>query len=595
MWAALPLWSVDFIPIQDLAGHLATVRVCGELGNTESVFFGRYFHPEWLLPNALFFYAVRLLSLVMEINIAAKVVLSAYVFFLPVSMGAFFRSCGGSRWLGLMGLWLVYSDLLAHGFVSFVLGIPLLFFFLVYAQDYVKQPSKKKGCIVVLFLVVCFLCHAQIFLQACLFGLVLTLLSWDGWRMLGVRILPYVFGSIPFFAWFLRFFMYPPSDGVAEVTFGGLESELGFKWANPERLISQFLDNSMMRFDSQADETALLLMILSLLVLLWARRGSVVSIHGDSRQSGGLRNHTVECLTVAALAGYILLPLHMKGQAEISSRFLPFVLMMLPGWGAIPRKPVAAVAIILMVVVGSGLFHRDVKEHFQEYEAQEMGDLRGMMSLLDEKDRLAYLRPDRKHRIVKRGASWYLDSYHMVLNGGLNRMPFHVIYPHHTVIFPQAAPPRVHEVKIQHFPGSERARWYTHVLVYSKGKPNFRGRERNKMSLLAHTGSLWLYRLIIQQRDPPDVDKQPRKKTVKALDVESFRSGSRFLDRLVRMARAQVLREEREKKRKEAVRKRKEERRKELKRKRAKRKRSKTKRTKSKVKKAPINTDHNGR
>ena len=585
-WAALPLWSVDFIPIQDLPGHLATVRVWGELGDPESVFFGRYFHPEWLLPNALFFYAVRLLSVLLEINIAAKVVLSAYVFLLPVSMGAFFRSCGGSRWLGLMGLWLVYNDLFAHGFVSFVLGIPLLFFFLVHAQAYVKEPSRRKGATVALFLVVCFLCHAQIFLQACFFGLVLILLSWEGWRMLGVRALPFVLGSIPFLAWFFRFFVYPPSGGVAEVTFGGLESELGFKWADPERLVSQLLNNSMMRFDSQADEAALLLMILSLLLLLWSRRGPAEPTEGQKRPSG-MRAYTVECLTVAALAGYMLLPLHMKGQAEISSRFLPFVLMLLPGWGAIPRKKVAAIGVMLVVLLGSAVFHKNVKNHFVDYEGQEMGDIRGMMALLDETDRLAYLRPDRKHRIVKRGASWYLDSYHMVLNGGLNRMPFHVIYPHHTVVFPQAAPPRVHEVKIHHFPGSNRSKWYTHVLVYSKGKPNFRGRDRNRMSLLAHTGSLWLYRLIIQKDPPPRVDKQPRKKPLNGSNLTTFKSGSKYLDRLVRMARAQVLKEEREKRRKEDVRKRDLERRKERKRKKSKKKRSKKKGKRSKPKKAP--------
>jgi hypothetical protein len=287
----------------------------------------------------------------------------------------------------------------------------------------------------------------------------------------------------------------------------------------------------------------------------------------------------------------------MKGQAEISSRLLPFILMMLPGWGALPTRRIGAVALVLFIVIGSGRFHKEVGEHFREYEAEEMGDLRGMFSLLDENDRLAYLRPDRKHRNLKRGASWYLDSYHMVLNGGLNRMPFHVIYPHHTVIFPQVAPPRVHEVKIHHFPGSDRARWYTHVLVFSKDKPNFRGREKKRLSLMAHTGSLWLYQLKHLEKKKPDLNNRSWKKTRREVGPTSLRSGSRFLDRLVRVAKARILREERKAKRKEALEKRKEKNRKKRKKQKKKKKKKSTKRKAStrSLEKLPTETDRNDR
>jgi hypothetical protein len=490
--AIVPLWVVDVLPLQDLPGHLATARVMHDYGQPGSAFNDLYFLPRWLLPNAVFFYLVDLLAHLMPIDVGAKVVFSVYAALVPMSLAAFFRALGHSRWLGLFGLWFVYTDLMGFGFASFVLGTPALFFFLAAAHRHALQPTLRRDVGQALWFVGLYLIHAQIFLVAGLYTVVILLLDWQGPRALARRVLPYAVGSVPFIAWALRFFVFAPKRTEAEVTFGGLQSELGFAWSSPAKLVAELSRKPIIGFDSYVDELAVLFLGLMLLAVLWSRREPQP---GDASGPGalpGLRRYTVEILTLVTVAGFVLLPLHMKGQAIISTRLIPFAWMMLPAWGRMPRGPFWGVVVAWGLTVGSIGFHIAVAQEFRKYEAQELGDFRGLMDTLHPGDRLAYLRPDRAHRIVDRGASWYLDSYHMVWNGGLNRMPFHVIFPHHTVVLPDRSPPRVDERRIRRFAHDKSSRWYTHVLVYSDETPRFGAGARN-LELLGQSGRLWLY------------------------------------------------------------------------------------------------------
>lgn len=484
--AAIPLWTVEFLAFQDLPGHLATVRALADMHDPSSPLYGHYFRPQWLLPNAVFFYATWALSTLVGISAAAKLLFTAYCFALPASVAVFFRSVGASPWMALGSLLLIYNDPFGYGFASFALGLPVLFFWLAVAHRHASRPTPRRGWAVAVGLVLLFLSHAQIFLTAGLFGVVLVALSWEGPRVLWQRLWPYILGSLPFLAWFLRFFVFPPDQGLADVTFGGLQSALGFTWSGPRLLLEQLRTDVLMGFADQSDETALLALGIFTLVVLVGRRG-----HRPTQ--AGLRGYTVEALTFASMASFILLPLHMRGQALISSRFLPLVAFLLPGWGRMPRRPLVAAIVALSVFGASAWFHVRVAHNLQAYEHDELGDIAGLLTMLKPTDRLAYLRPDREHPVVDRGASWYLDSYHLVLNGGLNRMPFHVIYPHHTVVVPGHSLPRLDERRPERFPGSNEAAPYTHALVYSHREPRF-GKRQDRMVLLGHTGSLWLFR-----------------------------------------------------------------------------------------------------
>ncbi|NUN12543.1 MAG: hypothetical protein HUU55_02775 [Myxococcales bacterium] len=498
--ATIPLWVVEFVPLQDLPGHLATVRVLLDLD--QSPFAETYFRPDWLLPNAVYFYLVKWLSYLLPIGIASKLVLSVYCLTLAPSLGALFQSCGRSRWLGLVGLLYVYNDPMSYGFVSFATGIPPMLFTIAIANRHAAHPTPKQGFLLAGLLAVLFLFHAQIFLQACLFGLVLAFLSFDGWKVAWQRIWPIALGSLPFLAWFLRFFVFPQTSARADVTFGGLASETGFRWASPAKLLEEMRNNILISFNAETDELLMLIVLAVTLVLLASRRRrQVVTIGKEVFSAHNRRTFVIEALTFVALLGFVALPLHMKGQALISSRLIPFAAMFLAGWGSLPRNRVLRVLVVATILVTSVWFHLSVAQHFRRYVRYEMGDFQTLMSKLDQNDRLAYLRPERSHRWVDSGASWYLDSYHIVLNGGLSRMPFHVIYPHHTVVYPTKSLPRVNEVRIQQFPASLESRAYTHVLVYSIERPAF-GPKNKWVQMVMHTGNLWLYRIVHPEIKP---------------------------------------------------------------------------------------------
>lgn len=521
--ATIPLWVVEWIPLQDLPGHLATVRVLADMD--QPPFADTYFRPDWLLPNAVYFYLVLWLSYLVPIGIASKLVLSAYCLSLAPALGALFQSCGRSRWLGLIGLLYIYNDPMSYGFVSFAISIPPLLFTIAIANRHAAHPTPKLGFFLAGLLVVLFLFHAQIYLQACMFGLVLIFLSFDGYRVLWQRVWPFVLGSLLFFAWFLRFFVFPPTYSRADVTFGGLASETGFRWASPAKLLEEMRNNILISFNAETDELLMLIVLAITLVLLASRRRrSAYTIGRAAFPAHNRRTYAIEALTFAALLGFVALPLHMKGQALISSRLIPFAAMFLAGWGSLPKDRLLRVVVIGTILVTSVWFHLSVAQHFRRYVRYEMGDFKTLMAKLDADDRLAYLRPERAHRWVDSGGSWYLDSYHIVMNGGLSRMPFHVIYPHHTVVFPNKSLPRVNEVRIQQFPASKESRAYTHVLVYSIERPEF-GLKNKWLQMVMHTGNLWLYKIIHPEIKP----RLPAEQDMPRMDRRgSELSGTRF-------------------------------------------------------------------
>jgi len=122
----LPVWTLSYLPTQDGPGHQAVVYVMRELDGPEGSALRDYF--EWapdLVPNWISFAFMTSLSRVMSISTAERLLASAYVILLPVSMwltlGVIDRR---HRYLAIGALPFVFNRFFHKGFFSFNLSLP---------------------------------------------------------------------------------------------------------------------------------------------------------------------------------------------------------------------------------------------------------------------------------------------------------------------------------------------------------------------------------------------------------------------------------------------------------------------------------------
>src|SRR3954468_6906999 len=98
-----PIWSVAYHPLPDLANHMAASTVWVHL-HDPSWDFGRYYQMNLGLNPYWGYYApMRVLAPIFGIDIANQLVLSLYVFALPVGTTWLALRLDRSRWIGLFG------------------------------------------------------------------------------------------------------------------------------------------------------------------------------------------------------------------------------------------------------------------------------------------------------------------------------------------------------------------------------------------------------------------------------------------------------------------------------------------------------------
>ena len=123
--AVLPLWWVDFPPIQDLPQHLAAIRVLHDY-RTPALGFEQYFEIDLLRTQYVAYYlAADLLAYALDVGDANRVLLSACIIGLPYSLRSLQAALGGDPRLGLLALPLTYNAHLILGFLNFLSAIPL--------------------------------------------------------------------------------------------------------------------------------------------------------------------------------------------------------------------------------------------------------------------------------------------------------------------------------------------------------------------------------------------------------------------------------------------------------------------------------------
>ena len=488
--ALLPIWVAPIIPVQDLPGHLATVRVLHDLANETSVYRALYIRAPGPLPNTLFFALTDWLTWLMPLVTASKVVISVFSLALPLSALTLARTLGRPYWLSLFAFVLVYSYPFGRGFVAYAIATPILLFTLAIAHRDAVEHTRRTGILLTLAIAACFFGHAQIYLTAMLLGGVIVILSFDGVRVLARRIVPYLVGSIPFAIWFVRYFVVRATR--APVSYESAEDGFGARFSTFDDLFGDLGKFVVALFPSRLDEQAVIAIGATLVLLvalaLWNRT--------PRPPLPGLRRWTLPILAVVTSLCYALVPSHIQGQASISFRFVPIAALLIALCGGVPRKRVATVALAVGLAAGAAVFNTQVAREFSRYVTNYTGDIEALLRLAEPNRRLAFLRYDRRtYTTLEWRMAWYLDSYYAVYQHGLVQMNFHYTYPNHVAYAPGSEPPRTPRSSQRAFFKRGLDRSYDYLLVYSPRVPKF-GRNSDRVELIGRSRYLYLYEIV---------------------------------------------------------------------------------------------------
>lgn len=148
--AILPIWIGRYLPLLDYPNHLASTFVWSHL-HDPAFGYDKYYESNLApLPYWALYGLEYVLSIPFGIEVAQKLFLTGAVVGLPISIAVYARRMGRDPRLALFAFPLAWNVNTANGFLSYIAGIPILFFALAALDKYAERPSLRWGVITAL-------------------------------------------------------------------------------------------------------------------------------------------------------------------------------------------------------------------------------------------------------------------------------------------------------------------------------------------------------------------------------------------------------------------------------------------------------------
>ncbi len=170
------LWAPRFLPLLDLPNHLAFISVWARLEDPSWGYDRFYEYNRMPVPYWGYYYAARLLSYLLSVEAANKVVLSLYALALPASLAVFARRFDRDPRVALLAFPLIFNFSFGLGFLSFCCGLPLILFSLVAVDRAVERPSVLRLVLVFVSALATYFMHPLPWVMLGLCALVLVAL-----------------------------------------------------------------------------------------------------------------------------------------------------------------------------------------------------------------------------------------------------------------------------------------------------------------------------------------------------------------------------------------------------------------------------------
>jgi hypothetical protein len=143
----LPIWIGRYLPLLDYPNHLAEVFIWRRLHDPAWNFEPYYTTRFVPSPNWAQYLIVYALGSVVGDEAGQKLFLSIAVLALPASIALYARRMGRDPRLALFAFPLAWNVNLAHAFLSYVAGLPVLFFSLTLLDRHAERPSLARGAL----------------------------------------------------------------------------------------------------------------------------------------------------------------------------------------------------------------------------------------------------------------------------------------------------------------------------------------------------------------------------------------------------------------------------------------------------------------
>ena len=432
--AVIPLWLVPYPPMQDVAQHLAAIRVIHSY-NDPFYGFAQHFELHLLRTQYLAYYeACHLLAYLVDVRTANLLVISAVIVAIPYAGRALLRALGRDP---LMALWLVpltYNAHLISGFLNFISAIPLMLYGLSLGVRQQVHYERRRAIGLSLLLLLCFFTHVVPFALLCL-GLGLLALGRSARRM-ALAWWPALPSLLAVLLWLSR-----SPAGVATAEAAGLAQgvqRVSFRpYQNALRELPMWLTEVFAGKEDLASLKAYACSLLALIVVFPILRAPSTAL-SSTRQA--LRFRLLPLPLVCAV-GYFVLPSGYGWIWPIAERFpLLALYSILP---ALPRpRPWARAVALSGALLFSGWHVQQASTAFFGFD-EEVGDFDAALAAIPPRKSVMGLIFDRGSRHIRFSPFLHYVAHYQVQKGGMVMFTF-ADFPQSPFSFkPQGRPPKV--------------------------------------------------------------------------------------------------------------------------------------------------------
>jgi hypothetical protein len=512
-----PLFVTRLLPGLDLPFHLSMVDMLSK--GSASPYAAYYQGTPMVAPYATHYLALWLLTLghVLALTTAHKVIICAYVAGLPLAAASLLGVCGRSRIPALLAFPLAYNLTLHYGFISSALSLPVVLLLLAQVAGLLTATGGvgRRWATTAAMAGLLFLTHLQNFLYGVCAGGAFLIFCAASWRRRVLAAAAFV-PALAAFGWWQK---HAVSDGVMPGPPQSLRSSLLFAWSavKGSRLsdlgrrtvgadlmdrLNQLPTHALRSFSDLADvRGARTVLVLVLLYFCVGLGGRALRAGGDEPRS----RMGLACWVafLGALFAYLALPHHLQSFELMTffPRFAPLaVAMMLPLIPAGLKRYSGELRGLLPLpaVLFGALYGRQLVAHYRLF-AEETADFVAVLDQAEPGHRAAGLVFDRQSRVMRIESIFLgLPSYYAAAHPapasmvplwycGMRHIPCR-----HKPAFAELPDPGPWEPN--RLEPDRAVPFFDYFFVRSPPPENLWGHHAERMELVAHRGTWWLWR-----------------------------------------------------------------------------------------------------